>query len=460
MRKKFYFILSLLVIYVSPLFANDYKIQAQFDYAVFKGAENKSILEIYYSVLQKTLSYKMNSQNNNFEAVASLNIYIKENTTNEIKYNEVYSLPSSISDTNQANLNLNLVGQINLILNPGNYTLSIVVNDMNNTVNFDSVSMEIDVKNFGSSLNLSDIELSTAISKSQDKNSIFHKNTLEVIPNAGALYGNNLNNLYYYAESYGLKSVNSPNLKLTETITDENNNTVYTNVKEIKVSGDSRVEYGKINIDNLASKSYLLTLTIADSVKNISVTRSKKFWVYNPKIDAPVTDSPDKEFLVSEYAAMREELVNLDFDLTFFLRTDNEKKAFESLPGLNEKRKFMFEFWKRRDPNQNTLQNEFKQEYLKKILEANQLFKEPFKEGWKTDRGRIYVTYGKPEEIESFPYSNDKKSYEIWKYEKLEGGAICAFMEITQSGSGIYELVHSTIRTELRNDDWENKLYQ
>jgi len=146
--------------------------------------------------------------------------------------------------------------------------------------------------------------------------------------------------------------------------------------------------------------------------------------------------------------------------LTFFLRTDNEKKAFESLPGLNEKRKFMFEFWKRRDPNQNTLQNEFKQEYLKKILEANQLFKEPFKEGWKTDRGRIYVTYGKPEEIESFPYSNDKKSYEIWKYEKLEGGAICAFMEITQSGSGIYELVHSTIRTELRNDDWENKLYQ
>jgi len=175
--------------------------------------------------------------------------------------------------------------------------------------------MEIDVKNFGSSLNLSDIELSTAISKSQDKNSIFHKNTLEVIPNAGALYGNNLNNLYYYAESYGLKSVNSPNLKLTETITDENNNTVYTNVKEIKVSGDSRVEYGKINIDNLASKSYLLTLTIADSVKNISVTRSKKFWVYNPKIDAPVTDSPDKEFLVSEYAAMREELVNLDFDL-------------------------------------------------------------------------------------------------------------------------------------------------
>lgn len=460
MRTKFYFILSLLVICVSPIYSFDMKIQAQFDYAVFKGADNKNILEIYYSILQKSLLYKMNSQNNGFEAIASLNIYIKDNITNEIKFNEKYSLPSSIPDTSSANLNLNLVGQINLMLASGSYTLSVVASDFNNPDNYDSISMEVDVKGFGNTVNLSDIELSTSIYKSDDKNSIFHKNTLEVIPNAGALFGNNLSNLYYYAESYNLNSLKSPSLIFTESITDENNNSVHSKSKEIKVSGDSRVEYGKINIDKLPSKSYLLTLTLSDTLNDISISKSKKFWVYNPKIEAPVTDSPDKEFLVSEYAAMREELVNLDFNLTFYLRTENEKKAFESMTNLNDKRKFMYEFWRRRDSNPNTPQNEFKQEYVKKILEANQLFKEPFKEGWKTDRGRIYVTYGKPEEIESFPYSADKKSYEVWKYEKLEGGAICAFMEKNQSGSGIYELVHSTIRTELRNDDWESKLYQ
>ncbi|MCX6165226.1 MAG: GWxTD domain-containing protein, partial [Ignavibacteriae bacterium] len=91
------------------------------------------------------------------------------------------------------------------------------------------------------------------------------------------------------------------------------------------------------------------------------------------------------------------------------------------------------------------------------VAEANKLFKQGFTEGWKTDRGRIYLTYGRPNDIESFPYESDIKGYEIWHYDLLQGGTICVFME-QQPGSGWFIIAHSTIRGELKNDNWKDQL--
>jgi GWxTD domain-containing protein len=118
----------------------------------------------------------------------------------------------------------------------------------------------------------------------------------------------------------------------------------------------------------------------------------------------------------------------------------------------------MFDFWRKRDPNPNTLQNEYKIEYYKRLLEANMKFKHGFTDGYKTDRGRFYVVYGPPDEIERNDMMADIKGYEIWHYNNLEGGKIAVFAEQQYIGSGIYELVHSTIRNEYRDDDWLNKL--
>lgn len=162
--------------------------------------------------------------------------------------------------------------------------------------------------------------------------------------------------------------------------------------------------------------------------------------------------------MMSEYAKMREELVDADFELALYLRDMNETNTYNKLSSVDEKRRFMFNFWKRRDPDPSSLQNSFKIEYLKRITEANKLFKDSFKDGWRTDRGRIYVLYGKPESIDRYPFEQDKVGYEIWSYPGLEGGVICVFGEVQPSGSGIYELIHSTIRGELRNDNWEYQL--
>ena len=83
-------------------------------------------------------------------------------------------------------------------------------------------------------------------------------------------------------------------------------------------------------------------------------------------------------------------------------------------------------------------------------------FKTFNKTGSKTDRGRVYLQYGEPDEMELHPNDYDKKPYEIWYYNSIEGGVIFVFGDIT--GYSDYELLHSTKRGELRDDNWVRRI--
>jgi hypothetical protein len=78
------------------------------------------------------------------------------------------------------------------------------------------------------------------------------------------------------------------------------------------------------------------------------------------------------------------------------------------------------------------------------------------KEGWQTDRGRVYILYAEPDEIERFPNSGDSKPYEIWHYNQIESGVIFVFID--RNGFGDYQLVHSTKRGELQDESWQKYL--
>jgi len=84
-------------------------------------------------------------------------------------------------------------------------------------------------------------------------------------------------------------------------------------------------------------------------------------------------------------------------DITQYIITDSEKKIFLELPPW-EREKFIEDFWQRRDPFPQTAVNEFKDLYLKRIETANKLFSKGRK-GYLTDRGRIYVLFGPPDEV-------------------------------------------------------------
>ncbi len=100
-----------------------------------------------------------------------------------------------------------------------------------------------------------------------------------------------------------------------------------------------------------------------------------------------------------------------------YIITGQEKKAFLNLPP-SERARFIEEFWKSRDLDPDTEKNEYKIEYLKRIDEAKHLFNEGGTSGWLTDRGRIYILLGPPEQRETYPrgYSFYDQPSEVWHY--------------------------------------------
>jgi GWxTD domain-containing protein len=116
----------------------------------------------------------------------------------------------------------------------------------------------------------------------------------------------------------------------------------------------------------------------------------------------PMTDKQRK----AQEKKLRKELETpykkwLNEDVGYII-TDEERKAFKQLQTDEERQAFVEQFWLRRDPTPDTEENEFKEEHYRRIAYANEHYASGIP-GWKTDRGRIYIVYGPPDEIESHP---------------------------------------------------------
>ena len=122
----------------------------------------------------------------------------------------------------------------------------------------------------------------------------------------------------------------------------------------------------------------------------------------------------------------------LDEDVRWII-SDEERAAFKQLSNDEERDQFIEGFWQRRDPTPDTVENEFKEEHYARIAYANEHFAAGIP-GWKSDRGRMYIMYGKPDEIDSHPSggqyerpmeegggSTSTFPFEQWRYRYLEG---------------------------------------
>ncbi len=122
----------------------------------------------------------------------------------------------------------------------------------------------------------------------------------------------------------------------------------------------------------------------------------------------------------------------LDEDVVYII-TDEERAAFRQLSNDEERDNFIEAFWQRRDPTPDTEENEYKEEHYQRIAYANEHFAAGVP-GWKTDRGRMYIVFGKPDEIEAHPAGGSYQRpmeegggetstfpFEDWRYRYIDG---------------------------------------
>jgi GWxTD domain-containing protein len=195
------------------------------------------------------------------------------------------------------------------------------------------------------------------------------------------------------------------------------------------------------SLGRLAVTLFVLSFAAPSSLAQKTKSNDQQDPMSKPRNEKPELKKAYKDWLEKDVA---------------YIITDEERKAFKKLETDDERERFIEEFWRRRDPDPDTDENEYREEYYERIAYANEHFASGIP-GWKTDRGRIYIQWGKPDEIESHPSGGayERESYEgggstttfpfeRWFYRYLPGvGSGIEIEFVDPTGSGEYRIAQN-----------------
>ncbi len=398
-----------------------------------------------------------------FKAKIKVNVDIIKD--NRVVMKDSLIIPDKVKNLTDILPGQKLTNQSIFIIKEGEYTLRVTFTDLN-ALTSAKIEKKLKIRRFSDTkLQISDIEIASVIEGVEKEEIIFDKNGLRVLPNPQLYYGGKSNVLNFYVEIYNLAyNPDSENIPYTirYAIIDPDGNLVkYLGKKQVEKNGKSSVLNGGIDISFLRTGTYYLKLMLFDPQKKETAETKKIFFVQNLRDifpsggEAGFTAKETVTNSIEEYKRMNEKELNEYFSPLKYIATKEEIEVFKNLD-IDGKRSFLVEFWKKRDPDPKTPGNEYKAEFMSRLNEANRLFSTKRTKGWRTDRGRVMLRYGKPDQIERNPGSATGNAYEIWNYYEIQGGVIFVFVDKT--GVKRYELVHSTCQGELYDPDWHRWL--
>ena len=430
------------------------------DYACFKfNPQQDSLLgpgqklayvEIYYALDRSQLD---TSAVEDIHAILNLSMKIEDFQQNNID-SLSWTVGCTVFPTDAAQTNFILYDLQALQLLAGEYILNFQVNQAN-TSKVGRQKMTLKVPDFSDQhLKLSDIQLALGADPDTSE-SKFVKAGRMILPNATKIYGATSPVLYFYSEAYNLSPGSADNTyNVSYSILDSLGN-IYKEYpsSSIKKPGSSSVILSGLNISTLPNGKYQLQINLEDPLSHSKATAKKEFWV---RKETPATQLTSEERFVPQNE-QEAEIIRAELS---YIATQDELRMYDQL-NLTGKQAFVKEFWNKKDPDPLTPVNEFKIQFYQRIFEANQMFasqSDDRKTGWRTNQGRIYVVYGKPDFIERHHYTRQVKPWEKWIYNNLQGGAYFIFSD--EDGYGVFRLVHSTARGEKNDPDWEKALQE
>jgi GWxTD domain-containing protein len=217
---------------------------------------------------------------------------------------------------------------------------------------------------------------------------------------------------------YEIYSSSDEQLKIDYYIQDNEQKEIYKEEVDQQISsGKNQIVYSIKNID-IGLGSYLLAAAIKNSEGDLLTSISKTFTSRWAGLPSTIKDL-DKAIAQMRYIASSKEIDHIS-----------------SAPDREEKVKRYLEFWKKKDPTPQSESNPIFEEYYRRVAYANENFTHYF-EGWRTDRGMVYIILGAPSNINRHPFEYDRKPYEVWEYYELNK----SFVFMDETGFGDYRLI-------------------
>jgi len=262
--------------------------------------------------------------------------------------------------------------------------------------------------------------------------------------------------LWYYCEVYRDSAATVP--WLVRVIGAEGRTLVTTPSTRSNVSAGGGRIAASIDLSGLPPGTYALALAIgagSDTVTRVGMFRMTGFETERRIAAATSGEASPPPDVFSDASEARLDSL---FAPLVYIAEQNELPVYAGLT-VQGKLRFLREFWRRRDPSPATPANETEVAFYERIKEAERRWREggggASVPGWRTDRGRVLIRYGEPDDVRREPQSGPDRPWEAWKYTR-ERNLRFVFLDFTRLGN--YSLVYSNDRLERTPQDWSRLL--
>ena len=434
-------------------------IRAYLSYSIFNTPDNKPYIETYLTIQSSCIVHAL-QENGTYQGKLNVQIIFRQNDS-IVNFGKYELLSPEIKDT--AVNSVNFLDVQRYSLPAGTYDLELNLDDPNSEeepiVSNTSFIIDFPVDEFA----FSDIEFLSSYEKNETTG-ILNKQGYEVIPYGYNFFPREETEMHFYTEVYNsIKTLG------------EEPYIIYSYIRPFEVdkkldqffymrkmkAKPINVLLSTIDIEQLPTGNYLLVNEARD--RNNDLIASKELFFYR--------DNPDAAFnltniLISDPSSTfvgkidnRDSLV-LYIDYLYPISTEAEKiyvKSQIKTANIEVLQKYFYNFWNERDkvdPEGAWLA------YLELVKQANHNFKTVSLDGYLSDRGRVYLQYGKPNVIAESHNEPAAFPYEIWHYYEINGQRNKKFVFYTQEiATNDFHLLHSDVVGELANYHWQRQLY-
>lgn len=222
--------------------------------------------------------------------------------------------------------------------------------------------------------------------------------------------------------------------------------------ERIPIAAGGGVTRGMVDLAGLPAGDYRLEVAAVQG--RDTIVRAGAFRMAGFETEAAIAEAGGSD---DRFAAMTEAELDTVYLPLVYLMTSQEQGAYPGLT-LEGKRRWLRLFWERRDPTPGTPRNETQEDFYRRINEANRRFREGGAAqipGWRTDRGRIFIKYGPPDEVLNRPQAGSTRPFEVWKYTRTRA---LKYVFLDQTLFGNYALIWTDDRREPSRPNWQELL--
>ncbi len=417
-------------------------------------------LETYLAVPGHVITYRQDDQAR-WHGCLRIALQVYRDTT--LVDQDTYLLYTpSLPDTHQ--LEFTIVDLRRRFLKPGNYLVALTAADHYDTARIAHLHQGVNLPDRRHQIAFSDILLVQQYEPTQQTNA-YSRNGYDLKPLVARYYGSSLNRLTFYCEIYNaLPHIKQGDLILNYSVHYAHNHQVAEGLYRFTRQRPARMNvlFAAFDISRLPSGAFYLRVEARDRTNNLLADQLVYFHRYNPSIPTSLHAAP----LLSIANTFAEKLPA--DSLLYFLKSllpiaepfekDHLRVAMKGAD-TTALRKLFYAFWLSRHPENPALAWN---RYYAEVQLVNERFSTATKYGFETDRGRVYLQYGKPNTIEGHPFEAGALPYEIWHYYQLgnQQRNVRFVFCCKELATGDYQLIHSDARGELNDPRWRFQIFQ